>query len=116
VTRTVLIVDDHAEFRAAARALLEAGGFTVAAEAADGQSALRTALALHPDLVLLDIQLPDVDGFTVAELLGAQTAIVLVSTRPASAYRDRLAASSAAGFLTKSELTLPALTALLTPP
>lgn len=115
VTRTVLIVDDHAEFRAAARALLEAGGFIVAAEAADGRSALRAASTFCPDVVLLDIQLPDLDGFTVAELLAGQAEIVLVSTRAASSYRDRIAASSAAGFLTKNELTLSALTALLTP-
>jgi CheY-like chemotaxis protein len=115
VTRTVLVVDDHAEFRAAARALLEASGFIVAAEAADGRSALRAASTFCPDVVLLDIQLPDLDGFTVAELLAGQAEIVLVSTRAASSYRDRIAASSAAGFLTKNELTLSALTALLTP-
>jgi CheY-like chemotaxis protein len=114
MVRTVLIVDDHAGFRAAARALLEAGGFTVA-EAADGRSALEAAAAFCPDLVLLDIQLPDVDGFTVAELLAGQTEIVLISSRGASSYRGRLAGSSVAGFLTKSELTLPALTALLAP-
>jgi CheY-like chemotaxis protein len=112
VARTVLIVDDHAEFRAAARALLEAGGFTVA-EAADGRSAVAAVTMSRPDLVLLDIQLPDVDGFSVAELLVGQTEIVLISSRQASSYRGRLAATSAAGFLTKSELTLPALTALL---
>jgi hypothetical protein len=63
--------------------------------------------------VLLDVQLPDVDGFTVAELLVGRTEIVLISSRPASSYRGRLAGTSAAGFLTKSELTVPALTALL---
>jgi CheY-like chemotaxis protein len=115
MVRTVLIVDDHAEFRAATRALLEAGGFTVAAEAADGRSALQAAATFRPDLVLLDIQLPDVDGFTIAETLAGQTVIVLISSRRASSYRGRLAASSVAGFLTKSELTLPALTALLAP-
>lgn len=112
--RTVLIVDDHAEFRAAARTLLEAGGFTVA-EAADGRSAVAACTKFHPDLVLLDVQLPDVDGFSVAEQLVGQSEVVLVSSRPASSYRGRLAATSAAGFLTKSDLTLPALTALLKP-
>ena len=114
VVRIALIVDDHAEFRAAARTLLEAGGFTVA-EAADGRSAVAAVTRFHPDLVLLDVQLPDVDGFSVAELLVGQSEVVLISSRPASSYRGRLAATSAAGFLTKSELTLPALTALLTP-
>jgi CheY-like chemotaxis protein len=113
VVRTALIVDDHAEFRAAARALLEAGGFTVA-EAADGRSAVAAVTALRPDLVLLDIQLPDVDGFTVAEQLVGQAEIVLISSRSANSYRGRLATTSAVGFLTKSDLTLPALTALLT--
>lgn len=111
--RTVLIVDDHAEFRAAARMLLEEGGFAVV-EAADGRSAVAAVTKLHPDLVLLDVQLPDVDGFSVAELLVGQTEVVLISSRPANSYRGRLAATSAAGFLTKSELTLPALAALLT--
>jgi CheY-like chemotaxis protein len=114
VVRTALIVDDHAEFRAAARTLLEAGGFAVA-EAADGRSAVAAVTTFHPDLVLLDVQLPDVDGFSVAELLAGQSEVVLISSRPASNYRGRLAATSAAGFLTKSELTLSALTALLAP-
>lgn len=112
--RTALIVDDHAEFRAAARTLLEAGGFAVA-EAADGRSAVAVVTTFHPDLVLLDVQLPDVDGFSVAELLAGQSEVVLISSRPASSYRGRLAVTSAAGFLTKSELTLSALTALLAP-
>jgi DNA-binding NarL/FixJ family response regulator len=115
VVRTVLIVDDHAGFRASARALLEAGGFTVTAEAADGRSAVAAVARFRPDLVLLDVQLPDVDGFAVAELIAGQAEIVLISSRAANAYRGRLAASSVAGFLTKSELTLPALTALLGP-
>jgi CheY-like chemotaxis protein len=114
VVRTVLIVDDHADFRAAARTLLEAGGFMVA-EAADGRSAVAVCTKFHPDLVLLDVQLPDVDGFSVAEQLVGQSEVVLVSSRPASSYRGRLAATSAAGFLTKSDLTLPALTAPLKP-
>ena len=66
---TVLIVDDHADFRAFARTLLEAGGFEVVGEAGDGASALVAARALKPGLVLLDIQLPDIDGFAVCEQL-----------------------------------------------
>ena len=64
---TVLIVDDHADFRAFARTLLEAGGFEVVGEARDGASALVAARALKPGLVLLDIQLPDIDGFALCE-------------------------------------------------
>ena len=67
--QTVLIVDDHAGFRGFARRLLEAGGYTVVGEAADGGSALAAVEALRPELVLLDVVLPDTDGFAVAERL-----------------------------------------------
>src|SRR5262249_61907301 len=84
VPRTVLVVDDHPSFRATARAPLEAEGFSVIGEAADGEEALAKTVELDPDLVLLDIQLPDLDGFEVARRLeanGASPAIVLVSSR-----------------------------------
>jgi DNA-binding NarL/FixJ family response regulator len=81
--RTVLIVDDHAPFRALARALLQLEDFEVVGEAADALSALDAVRRLRPNVVLLDIQLPDLDGFEVAHRL-AQTAdppaIVLVSS------------------------------------
>jgi DNA-binding NarL/FixJ family response regulator len=110
---TVLIVDDHASFRSSARALLEAGGFVVVGEAADGRSALSAAQRLRPAVVLLDVQLPDLDGFAVAEQLAEVTAVVLISSRDASAYRRRLSGSPARGFLAKSELSAPALAALI---
>ena len=66
---TILIVDDNAGFRVQARALLEADGFDVVGEAADGISGLAAARTLRPDLVLLDIGLPDVEGFEVAREL-----------------------------------------------
>ena len=66
---TVLIVDDHPSFRATARALLESEGFEVVGEAEDGGSALQRAEELHPEIVLLDVQLPDIDGFEVASLV-----------------------------------------------
>jgi DNA-binding NarL/FixJ family response regulator len=116
VERTVLIVDDHPGFRSAARALLEADGFEVVGEAADGASALAAAERLRPGLVLLDIQLPDLDGFAVAERLASwqpAPAVVLVSSRTASSYRRRLADSPALGFVAKSELSGAALSALL---
>ena len=104
--RTVLIVDDHAAFRSAARALLEADGFDVVGEAADGASALAAARRLRPDVVLLDVHLPDVDGFAVAELLPRDgPAIVLTSSRSAAAFRRRLAANPRLTFIAKDELS-----------
>src|SRR5262245_29591923 len=116
VPRTVLLVDDHPSFRATARALLEAEGFSVIGEAADGEEALAKTVELHPDFVLLDIQLPDLDGFEVARRLeanGASPAIVLVSSRDAADYGDLISASGARGFVPKGELTGAALRALL---
>jgi DNA-binding NarL/FixJ family response regulator len=114
---TVLIVDDHAAFRSAARALLEALGFEVLGEAADGTSALAAAVTLKPELVLLDVQLPDIDGFDVARRLTIESdpipVVVLISTRAASSYRRRLADTPAAGFISKSDLSGTALLDLL---
>lgn len=113
--RSVLIVDDHEEFRRHARALLEAEGFDVVGEASDGESALIEAARLRPSLVLLDIQLPDFDGFEVAARLARgmdPPSVVLTSTRAASAYRARLAGVQALGFIGKSELSAAALVAL----
>ena len=116
VPRTVLIVDDHPSFRATARALLEAEGFSVVAEAADGAEAIAKSKELRPDLVLLDIQLPDLDGFEVARRLsenGSSPAIVLVSSRDAGDYGDLISTCGARGFVPKGELTGAALRALL---
>jgi len=117
---SVLLVDDHSAFRHAARALLQAEGFVVLGEAVDGRSALSAAARLRPDLVLLDVQLPDLDGFEVAEQLARATppvpVVVLISTRTVSSYRTRLAGSTALAFVRKQDLSGPALTALLTPP
>jgi DNA-binding NarL/FixJ family response regulator len=115
VAATVLIVDDHPRFRSFARALLEAEGFQVVGEAGDGASALGLAQALAPELVLVDVALPDMDGFAVCEALlagGAGPAVVLTSSRDVSAYRRRLERSRARGFIPKSELSGPALAAL----
>ena len=113
---TVLIVDDHAGFRAQARRLLAATGFQVIGEAEDGASAVEAARRLRPGVVLLDVQLPDFDGFEVARRLadvGVDAATVLTSTRDSSAYRRRLAASPALGFIPKSELSGASLAALV---
>jgi DNA-binding NarL/FixJ family response regulator len=114
--RTVLIVDDHENFRTTARALLEADGFEVVGEVGDGDSVVAEVRRLRPDLVLLDIQLPDSDGFEIAERLGETSdppAIVLTSSRAESSYRRQLARSSARGFIAKSELSGEALAAFL---
>jgi DNA-binding NarL/FixJ family response regulator len=113
---TVLIVDDHDGFRSFAKALLEAEGFEVVGEAGDAASALDAAERLRPGVVVLDIQLPDVDGFEVAARLAAAShppQVVLVSTRDISSYRRRLAGSPVRGFISKSELSGSALSALV---
>ena len=107
---TILIVDDNAGFRVQARALLDADGFDVVGEADDGLSGLAAARALRPDLVLLDIGLPDVEGFEVARELavdGPPPFVVLTSSREASVYGPRLDASQALGFIPKDELSGP---------
>jgi DNA-binding NarL/FixJ family response regulator len=104
---SVLIVDDHEAFRLSARNLLEAEGLVVVGLAPDGRSALELARTLRPDIVLLDVQLPDVDGFVVAEQLAAlekAPAVVLISSRDAAAYSTRLVTSSARGFVAKRDL------------
>jgi DNA-binding NarL/FixJ family response regulator len=102
----VMVVDDHDGFRAVARRLLEADGWQVVGEAADGGTAIEAAAALRPDLVLLDIGLPDLDGFAVAERLAAAgvTNIVLVSSRGRDAYVERLGSTAALGFIAKGDL------------
>ena len=114
----VLIVDDHPAFRRSVRALLESLGHAVVGESATGEHALTESARLRPDVVLLDVQLPGLDGFAVAEQLATRSrppAVVLVSTRPASAYHERLSRTPARGFLAKAELEGPALARLLAP-
>ncbi|HYP47214.1 MAG TPA: response regulator transcription factor [Thermoleophilaceae bacterium] len=113
---TVLIVDDHPSFRASARLLLEAEGFEVVGEAENGSSALTAAGELAPDLVLLDVQLPDIDGFDVAARLtsnGDSPVVVLTSSRDVYDCGYDLERSGARAFIPKAELTGPALEALL---
>ena len=113
---TILIVDDHASFRLQARALLETQGFEVVGEAPDGLAAIELARLLRPEIVLLDIGLPDFDGFEVARQLAAGDAgpaVVLTSSREAAAYGPRLASSPAVGFIAKDQLSGPALAALV---
>jgi DNA-binding NarL/FixJ family response regulator len=113
---TILIVDDHPSFRASARMLLEAEGFDVVGEAQDGLSAIAAARELRPEVVLLDVQLPDIDGFEVASRLRAERdapAIVLVSSRDGSDFGSLVADSGACGFIAKAELSGERISALL---
>ena len=111
--RSVLIVDDHAGFRLRARRLLEAEGFDVVGEASDAREALQAVQDLQPEVVLLDVHLPDVNGLDVARSLSEGAAVVLTSSRDASDFADRLAGSGACGFVPKAELSGAALTAVL---
>jgi DNA-binding NarL/FixJ family response regulator len=116
VATTLLIVDDHPSFRASARELLEAEGYDVIGEAEDGTSALTEARRLAPDVVLLDVQLPDMNGFDVAAQLtadGPGSAIVLVSSRDGSDFGPLVLESGACGFIPKGELTGARLAALV---
>jgi DNA-binding NarL/FixJ family response regulator len=105
---TVLVVDDHAVFRSRARLLLEAEGYEVIGEAADGATALAEARRLRPDVVLLDVQLPDLDGIDVATRLtgdGDAPAVVLTSSRDWSDSAELIARSGARGFVPKDQLS-----------
>jgi DNA-binding NarL/FixJ family response regulator len=116
VAITVLIVDDHPSFRATARALLSAEGFEVVGEAEDGASAIAAVAKLHPSVVLLDVQLPDIDGFEVASQLtsnGTAPAIVMTSSRDCCDFGSLVEKSGARGFVAKAELSGAAIAALL---
>jgi DNA-binding NarL/FixJ family response regulator len=113
---TLLIVDDHEDFRSSARTLLELEGFDVVGLAEDGPSALAAVEALRPDVVLLDVQLPGMDGFEVARLLqatGKHPRVVLISSRDRSAYTSELMGAPVRGFLAKNELSGVAIHALV---
>ncbi len=112
----VLIVDDHRRFRGTARAILRSGGFDVVGEASTIAEALSAIEEIHPDLVVLDVQLPDGDGIDCAATIAQLTdppAVVLVSARKSVEFGARLAASTACGFIAKDELSAASLRALL---
>jgi DNA-binding NarL/FixJ family response regulator len=117
VSTTVLIVDDHPSFRASARAVLEADGFEIVGEAEDGASALASIAELTPELVLLDVQLPDMTGFDVCAQLahrnGTAPNVILVSSRDVSDYGDLIGGSGALGFIAKADLSGQAVATLL---
>jgi DNA-binding NarL/FixJ family response regulator len=112
----VLIVDDHENFRSSARLLLEAEGYDVIGEAETGMAALRAAAELQPDVILLDVHLPDIDGFDVAARVATGPSaprVVITSSRDASDFGPAIARSGALGFVPKNELSGEALSALL---
>jgi DNA-binding NarL/FixJ family response regulator len=116
VSHTVLIVDDHASFRASARLLLETEGFNVIGEAESGAAALKAANELHPELVLLDVHLPDLDGFDVASRLTGMEAppiVVLTSSRDGSDFGPLVGRSGARGFVPKGDLSGELIAALI---
>ena len=115
---TVLMVDDHDGFRTRARVMLEAQGFDVVGEASDGRSAVAAADRLRPDVALVDIGLPDLDGFEVAAAIraaGTARRIILTSGRDAADFGGRVAQAAADGFIPKAELSGDGLLALLGP-
>jgi DNA-binding NarL/FixJ family response regulator len=114
--QSVLIVDDHADFRESASALLEAEGYKVVGAAADGEAAMVEVERLRPEIVLVDIQLPGIDGFGVAERLAssdAAPAVILISSRDAGAYGSRIDEAPVRGFLAKRSLSGAALAGLV---
>jgi DNA-binding NarL/FixJ family response regulator len=118
MVRTVLVVDDHAGFRELARALLEDGGYAVVGEACDGVSALAAARRLQPDAVLLDVHLPDMDGFAVAAALGREQPaprVVLTSSDEDERVGSLLRRSGALGFVAKAALADAPIAALWEP-
>ena len=113
---TVLIVDDHPSFRASARTLLEAEGYEVVGEAENGETAVTAVRELQPDLVLLDVQLPDIDGFRVADLLRKledPPAVILTSSRDGADYGRCIGDCGARGFVPKADLSADALRSFL---
>jgi len=116
VSPTVLIVDDHATFRTMARALLEADGYEVVGEARDGNEGIEAMRTLHPDVVLLDVRLPDLDGFDIAAIMtghGHGPAVIVTSSSDDPLYPDRAIGSGAHGFLAKHDVCGAALDRLL---
>jgi two-component system response regulator EvgA len=112
----VLIVDDHENFRSSARLLLEAEGYEVVGEAETGAAGLRAAAELSPDVILLDVHLPDIDGFDVASRITTGESaprVVITSSRDASDFGTAISRSGALGFVPKNELSGESLAALL---
>ncbi len=116
MSERVLIIDDHAGFRASARKLLHQQGFEVVGEAGDAASGIEAVHDLHPDIVLMDIQLPDLNGVQASARIAALnggSAVILISTHDLDDAKSALAESAARGFIPKSELDGAAIRALV---
>jgi len=115
--KTVLIVDDHPSFRASARRMLEANGYDVVGELDNGDGVVAAVEKLNPEVVLLDVHLPGIDGFEVTRRLldanGASPQIVLISSHDATDLDEAVGASGARGFVAKSELSAEAISLLI---
>jgi DNA-binding NarL/FixJ family response regulator len=112
----VLIVDDNGAFRAAARQLLERAGFAVVAEAETGAGGVAEAKAHSPDVAIVDVQLPDFDGFEIAERLSeldVPPRVILISSLDDVDFGALVDGSSALGFVPKAELSGSLVNALL---
>ena len=114
---TVLIVDDHPSFRASARRMLEADGYEVVGELASGDGVVAAVEKLNAAVVLLDVDLPDIDGFEVVRRLldanGTTPQIVLVSSHDFTDLDEAVGTSGARGFVAKSELSAEAISSLI---
>jgi DNA-binding NarL/FixJ family response regulator len=112
-----LIVDDNGQFLEAARVLLERQGLTIAGVASTAAEAYREAERLKPDVVLVDLMLGSDSGFDVARRLveedGRGPAVILISTHSEADFADLIAATHAAGFVSKSELSAGAIDRIL---
>ena len=105
----VVIVDDHATFRGAARMLLEARGYDVVAEAVSADAALAAVEEHEPTAVLLDVRLGEDDGFALCGTLTRrhpELAVLLASDGDFEHLADRVATCGARGFVRKSRLAL----------
>ena len=115
----VLIVDDQPPFREAARMVVEiTGGYEVAGEAETGEQSLEMVAELSPDLVLMDINLPGIDGIEATRRIAAShpdTTVLVLSTYEAEEYEPRALAAGAAGFIGKSDLSPDTLTEVCPP-
>lgn len=113
---TVLIVDDHEGYRTFLARMLEGDLLTVCGTAGDGESALDAVRTVEPDLVVLDVQLPGIDGFEVASRIAAyprRPAVVLISTRDAEDFGSRIESAPVLGFVPKHEMSVRRLQSLL---